>query len=132
MRKERKIIVVIIIIFILFSYTLKIATTIKYNAGNNSISLKIEEKSESNCQNPHDEGDDSTEVIVDDGDDDDMLAKINDMSEDELMDINGIGEVLAKRIVDYKDENGDFKEVDELMKIKGIGQKKLEKIMEDI
>lgn len=46
--------------------------------------------------------------------------------------LNGIGQAKAEAIVAYRDANGAFKSEDELMQIKGIGQKLLDKIRADI
>ncbi|PAV49643.1 competence protein ComEA [Pseudomonas sp. HAR-UPW-AIA-41] len=41
--------------------------------------------------------------------------------------LNGIGAVKAKAIVEYRDANGPFASVDELLEVKGIGAATLEK-----
>ena len=46
----------------------------------------------------------------------------------EWMQIEAIGETLARRIVDDRDVNGPFSSVDDLRRVKGIGAKTLEKI----
>jgi len=44
----------------------------------------------------------------------------------------GIGEVLAQRIVDYRDDNGSFKRIEDLLKVSGIGEATFEKIKDYI
>jgi comEA protein len=43
----------------------------------------------------------------------------------ELQQISGIGPVVAKKIIDYRDKNGYFQTVQDLIKVKGIGPKLL-------
>jgi len=40
----------------------------------------------------------------------------------------GIGETLAQRIVDYRQQNGPFRNIDELLKVDGIGDTRYEQI----
>lgn len=51
---------------------------------------------------------------------------INTATEEELMQVSGIGASLAKRIVDYRDEHGPFSSLDELVNVQGIGEKRVE------
>ncbi len=44
----------------------------------------------------------------------------------------GIGETLARRIIDYRTSNGPFQEIDELMSVEGIGLKIFEPIKDRI
>jgi competence protein ComEA len=55
-------------------------------------------------------------------------TNINQASNKELSEINGIGASKAKAIVDYREKNGDFSSIEELIKVKGIGQSTLQKI----
>ena len=41
--------------------------------------------------------------------------------------LNGIGQVKAKAIVEYREANGPFTSVDELLEVKGIGASTLDK-----
>lgn len=56
------------------------------------------------------------------------LVVLNSMDASALEQINGVGPVLAKRILEYRQKNGPFQSLDELNKVKGIGPKKLAKI----
>ncbi len=53
---------------------------------------------------------------------------INSASAAELASgLNGVGDVLAKRIIEYRNKNGGFSSLDELIEVSGIGPKKLTK-----
>ena len=55
---------------------------------------------------------------------------LNHATAQELTTLPGIGEVLAQRIVDYREAHGPFRSVDELIAVEGIGEGKLEKLRE--
>lgn len=55
---------------------------------------------------------------------------LNRATAQELTTLPGIGEVLAQRIVDYREAHGPFRSVDELIAVEGIGEGKLEKLRE--
>jgi competence protein ComEA len=55
-------------------------------------------------------------------------VNLNTATIDELMEINGVSQVLAERIVAYRDTNGDFLSLEDLMNVNGIGIKTYEKI----
>lgn len=59
--------------------------------------------------------------------DDVLLIELNSATKEELMQIDGIGDVTADAILEYAGTVG-FRDVSDLMNVKGIGEKKLEKI----
>ena len=62
----------------------------------------------------------------------DGLLDINVAGTDELIQLPGIGEVLAERIIEYREENGGFKDLEELQLVKGIGEKKYAELIKYI
>jgi len=57
---------------------------------------------------------------------------INQANVQELVSLNGIGEVIAARIIEYRDNNGIFNKPEDLLNVSGIGPKKLEGCIEQI
>jgi competence protein ComEA len=62
-----------------------------------------------------------------------MIEKVNINTADmeQLMQLPGVGEGTARKIIDYRKSNGQFKTLDQLKLIPGIGEKKYKK-MEDM
>jgi comEA protein len=58
---------------------------------------------------------------------------INTATAQQLSDgLDGVGSVMAKRIVEYREKNGGFKSVAELKKVQGIGDKTFAKLKDHI
>ena len=57
---------------------------------------------------------------------------LNTATQEELMSLDGIGEVLAGRIIAYREQNGGFAAIEELKNVYGIGEKIFEKIRNKI
>ena len=57
---------------------------------------------------------------------------LNKATAAELSQLKGIGMKYAERIVEYRDKNGPFKNVEDLLNVQGIGQKILEKNIDRI
>jgi len=55
-------------------------------------------------------------------------VNINTATAEQLTVIPGVGEVLAARIVEYRNTSGGFRSPRDLMNVKGVGEKKLEQM----
>lgn len=55
---------------------------------------------------------------------------INQAEKEEFMALPGIGAVLAQRILNYREENGPFPNVEALMNVEGIGKKRMEEMLD--
>ncbi|HNZ50320.1 MAG TPA: ComEA family DNA-binding protein [Bacilli bacterium] len=73
-------------------------------------------------------------ILVPANDSDVITTKIsiNRASLNELMELNGIGEVKARNIINYRNEKGLFKTLEELLNVEGISQKLFDQIKDDI
>ena len=60
------------------------------------------------------------------------LVNINTAGEAEFDTLPSVGPSMAKRIIEYRTQNGKFKTIDDLKKVKGIGAKTFEKLKERI
>lgn len=58
----------------------------------------------------------------------DFPININSADLETLQKLPGIGEVKAKAIIEYREQNGKFESIDELKNVKGIGEKTFDKI----
>lgn len=57
---------------------------------------------------------------------------INKASVEQLVELKGIGEKTALKIVEYREKEGAFASVDALVNVKGVGSKTLDKIREQL
>ena len=59
-------------------------------------------------------------------------VNINEAKQEDFEQLPGIGPSIAKKIIEYREQNGKFTSIDELQEVKGIGESKLEILMEYI
>ena len=71
-------------------------------------------------------------TLADAGADRSTAVDINRATIDELMEVKGIGEVIAQRIVDFREKNGPYETVDDLLKVRGIGELMLDRIRDSL
>ena len=60
------------------------------------------------------------------------IVRINTATLEQLDTLSGIGPSIAQKIIDYRTQNGGFKNVEELKLVSGIGDKLFEKIKNEI
>ena len=59
-------------------------------------------------------------------------VNINTATQNELDGLPGIGPALAQRIIDFREENGNFKSIEDIQNVKGIGNSKFDEIKDKI
>ena len=60
------------------------------------------------------------------------IININKATKEELQQLQGIGESTATKIIEYRNQNGDFKQIEDLKNVPGIGDAKFEAIKGNI
>ncbi len=60
------------------------------------------------------------------------VININTANEEELISIVGVGKVLARSIMQYRETHGAFTAIEELLQVRGIGQKKFQKLRDQV
>jgi competence protein ComEA len=55
-------------------------------------------------------------------------VNVNTATADELDRLPGIGPVLARRIVEYREQHGLFRRLDDLLEVKGVGPRLLRRL----
>ena len=62
----------------------------------------------------------------------DGIVNINKATQTELETLTGIGPSTALKIIEYRRENGEFRNIEEIMDVPGIGQSKFDAIKNHI
>ena len=59
-------------------------------------------------------------------------VNINTANQSELDSLPGIGPSIAQRIIEYREENGNFQKIEDLQNVKGIGDAKFSDIKDNV
>lgn len=59
-------------------------------------------------------------------------VNINTANKEKLMNLPGIGETTAQRIIEYREQNGKFKKIEDLQNVSGIGEAKYNNLKDKI
>ncbi len=76
--------------------------------------------------------DDAVSYVSEGNAEEEGKININAAGVTELVKLDGIGEALSERIINYREENGPFVTVEEIMKVPGISESKFEAIKDHI
>lgn len=60
------------------------------------------------------------------------VVSLNTGTVDQLDQLPGVGEVLAQRIVEYRDTNGGFQSIEQLREVEGIGEAKFADLKDQV
>ena len=108
----------------------RVNLALKIEDGNHYIIPKIGE--EINLSNINNNQDTNNSSSVETSNNNSEKVNINTANESELDSLPGIGEVTAKKIIDYRNENGKFSSIEDIKNVKGIGDSKFEDIKDNI
>ena len=75
---------------------------------------------------------DAGENVIEDSNSKTEKININTASQTELETLNGIGPSTALKIINYRNENGNFKKIEDIKDVPGIGDAKFDSIKENI
>jgi len=59
-----------------------------------------------------------------------LVLHLNTATVEQLQRLPGVGPVLAKRIIDFREKKGGFKRIEELLAVPGVSEKKWKGIRE--
>lgn len=74
----------------------------------------------------------STSTLSNGNDGANKKININTATLEQLKNIKGVGDAKAKSIIEYREQNGGFKNIEDIKNVTGIGEKMFEKIKEEI
>lgn len=77
---------------------------------------------------PYIQNDAGTNVVIPDISSNSSLVNINTATQSELESLPGIGASTASKIINYRKENGKFKQIEDIMNVNGIGESKFNNI----
>lgn len=60
------------------------------------------------------------------------IVNINSATKEQLKTLTGIGDATAQKIIDYRNEKGNFNSIEDIKNVSGIGENKYEKIKSKI
>lgn len=118
-RKEYMVVGILMLVMILalWGWYLKTNRVEVFDAGKKHVENQTQtEEKNYDKENP------DTSKNISEGLQEPLFININTADADTLMKLHGIGEVKAKAIIQYREQNGPFKTIEEIKNVKGIGE----------
>ena len=103
-----------------------------YEVDNFSKTKEIEKNTLDNCVTGSDGIKNSACIDNQEDDIENTKVSINTGTVDDFLTLDGIGESKAKSIIEYREKNGLFTNVEDIKNVSGIGDSLFDKIKEDI
>lgn len=75
---------------------------------------------------------DAGENVIENNNSKSSKVNINTASQTELETLSGVGPSTALKIINYREENGDFEKIEDIKNVPGIGDAKFESLKESI
>ena len=75
---------------------------------------------------------DAGESVIQEHNDKSEKVNINTASQTELETLNGVGPSTALKIINYREENGNFEKIEDIKNVPGIGEAKFESLKDSI
>jgi len=121
-------IILLIVILILWGWYLKTNQAMVFDAGNGRPVNQGESHGENNDRKEESKAKDEIKKAPEEP----LFININTADIDTLVKLPGIGEVKAKAVIQYREQNGPFKSIEEIKNVKGIGEATFLKIKDRI
>lgn len=97
------------------------------------MKIRIPSSNEEDIEENYNSVDSGKRVIMsDESNNPSLIVNINTANETELEQLPGIGPSISSKIVDYRNQNGKFKNIEDIKNVTGIGDSKYEKIKDFI
>ena len=124
--KKRSLFPIIALIYCAITIIICSSSILKSNENSSLTTIELKPSNEENARG----------IFLDDDNETDSNStfpiNINTASESDLQALRGIGDVLSKRITEYRNSNGAFTSIEQIKKVKGIGNKTFDDIKDYI
>lgn len=94
--------------------------------------MQIQVSSKTPVNNSNEQVNDTNSNIPSNNNSSSNLININTATKEDLDTLPGIGPATAQKIIDYRQEHGNFSSIEDIKNVKGIGEAKFSKMQDKI